>query len=118
MSLKAEGKPQARIPLAALPTRDWADLIHAFQTNGANYDLMPADIVKWLRKLAAKQSFTITGVSWDWLEGRLTGPVKDSRKLAHQMYDFCPDMVDQGIGSVKHLAQTLEKDGYFFFWWD
>ena len=29
-----------------------------------------------------------------------------------------PDLVDQGIGSVKDLARALEKDGYFFFWWD
>lgn len=104
--------------LGLLPTREWSDLIRAFQTNGANFDLMPADIIAWMQKLSARQPFIITGVSWDWLEGRFTSPVKDSRKLAHQMYEFCPDIVDQGIGSVKNLAQALEKDGYFFFWWD
>ena len=104
--------------LGLIPTRDWTDLIRAFQTNGANYDLMPADIARWLQELAARYPFIITGVSWDWLEGRFTGPVNDSRKLAHMMYEFCPDIVDQGIGSVKDLARALEKDRYFFFWWD
>ena len=104
--------------LGLLPTQDWEDLIRAFQTNGANYDLMPADVARWLRKLCPQQPFIITGAGWDWLEGRFTGPVKNSRKLAHQMYEFCPDIVDQGIGSVKDLARALEKDGYFFYWWD
>lgn len=104
--------------LGLLPTRDWADVLRTFQTNGANYDLGPGDIVKWLQKLALQQPFVITGASWDWLEGRFTDPVKNPRKLAKQMYEFCPDIVDQGIGSVKNLAQALEKDGYFFFWWD
>jgi hypothetical protein len=35
MSLKAEGKPQARIPLAALPTRDWAAAARALDEDGA-----------------------------------------------------------------------------------
>ena len=104
--------------LALLPTTDWADVIRAFQTNGANYDLMPEDIIKWMQKLSARQSFVITGISWDWLEGRFLDPVKESRKLARQMYKFCPDIVDQGVESVKALAQSLEKDGCFFFWWD
>lgn len=104
--------------VSLLPTRDFTDLIRVFQTNGANYDLMPADIAKWLQKLSSQQPFVITGAGWDWLEGRFTSPIKSARKLAHQLYKFCPDIVDQGVGSVKDLARLLEKDGYFFFWWD
>ncbi len=104
--------------LGLLPTRKWEDLIRAFQTNGANYDLMPIDIARWLEKFSAQQPVVITGVSGDWLEGRITGKITNARKLAKQMYEFCPDIVDQGIGSVKDLARALEKDGYFFFWWD
>lgn len=104
--------------LGLLPTREWSDLIRTFQTNGANYDLMPADIARWLEKFSAQQFLVITGVGWDWLEGRITGKVVNARKLAQQMYEFCPDIVDQGIGSVKDLARAIEKDGYFFFWWD
>ena len=108
----------AQDKLGLLPTSDWADLIRTFQTNGANYELMPEDIVRWLKKLSAQQPFIITGAGWDWLEGRFTSPVQSSRTVAHQLYEFCPDIVDQGVGSVKNLARSLEKDGYFFFWWD
>jgi ankyrin repeat protein len=104
--------------LGLLPTREWTDLIRAFQTNGANYDLTPADIARWLENFSVQQPVVITGVGWDWLEGRITGKVANARKLAQQMYEFCPDIVDQGVGSVKDLARALEKDGCFFFWWD
>jgi hypothetical protein len=101
-----------------MPTKEWADLIAAFQTNGANYDLMPAGVVKWLKELEQRHPFKLTGGGFEWLEGRFLQPVSKTRKLAHQMYEFCPDIVDQGIGSVKDLARALEKDGTFFFWWD
>ncbi len=104
--------------LGLLPTRDWTDLIRVFQTNGANFDLMPADIAKWMTKLSEEQPFIITGASWDWLEGRFTTEIMNPRKLAHKLYEFCPDIVDQGAGTVKDLARLLEKDGYFFLWWD
>ncbi len=104
--------------LALLPTGDWADLIRAYQTNGANSGLMPEDIITWLKSLSKDHPFVLTGFGSDWLEGRFLEPVKDSRKLARKMYDFCSDIVDQGVGSVRKLAQGLEKDGKFGFWWD
>jgi hypothetical protein len=33
------------------------------------------------------------------------------------MYQFCPDIVDQGAGSISALASELEK-GAIYFWWD
>ncbi len=112
------GDGQSEDKLGLLPSRDWTDLIRVFQTNGANFDLMPADIAKWMKKLSEEQPFIITGASWDWLEGRFTTEIKNFRKLAHKLYEFCPDIVDQGAGTVKDLARSLEKDGYFFLWWD
>jgi hypothetical protein len=34
------------------------------------------------------------------------------------MYDFCPDIVDQGVGSVKALATELRRSRSLYFWWD
>jgi hypothetical protein len=34
------------------------------------------------------------------------------------MYEFCPDIVDQGVGDVSRLALELKKKQTFFFWWD
>jgi hypothetical protein len=35
------------------------------------------------------------------------------------MYKFCPDIVDQGVGDVAALAETLrEPRPRLYFWWD
>jgi hypothetical protein len=34
------------------------------------------------------------------------------------MYEFCPDIVDQGVGTVARLAQELSKSRKLYFWWD
>ena len=38
--------------------------------------------------------------------------------LAQQMYLLCPDIVDQGYGSIYALADCLTKSDIWFFWWD
>ncbi len=38
-------------------------------------------------------------------------------ELARRMYQFCPDIVDQGVDNVDALARELRK-GRIYFWWD
>jgi hypothetical protein len=104
--------------LALAPTKDPYELIAAFQTNGANYDLGPEDIVQWLRELEEKVPFRLTGIGWDFLKGYFTGPRDDAHDLAERMYEFCPDIVDQGVGDVDALAESLAESDDLFFWWD
>jgi hypothetical protein len=59
----------------------------------------------------------LTGIGFDYMEGNFTAPVKDPRGLARRMHQFCPDIVDQGVGTVGALAKELEK-GKLYFWWD
>jgi ankyrin repeat protein len=105
--------------LRAIPSKDWADALRCAQTNGCNYDLMPDDIIRWLRRLEREQPFTITAVAHDVVEGRFEGPIADPKALAKRMYRFCPDLVDQGCGTVEALAKTLVGENpQLYFWWD
>jgi hypothetical protein len=52
------------------------------------------------------------------LEGHFTSEVRDPKGLAKRMYDFCPDIVDQGVGDVEELAKQLRKKNHLYFWWD
>jgi ankyrin repeat protein len=112
------GYTSGKDELAALATRNWRDVLKAFQTNGANCNIYTNDIISWLEKLEKDQPFMLTGAGFDWCEGHFTKPIKNSRKLAEEMYEFCPDIVDQGTGEVSRLANELKKTQKFFFWWD
>jgi ankyrin repeat protein len=112
------GYTSGKDELTLLPTANRAEVLAAFQTNGANFEVYPQDVVQWLDELEKSQPFVLTGVGFDWCEGTFTKPLVDSKKLAKKMYEFCPDIVDQGTGDVSRLALELKKTQRFFFWWD
>jgi len=104
--------------IAILPTNDKYDALLAMQTNGQNFDLMPQDVVAWLQKLEKEQPLVITGAGFDFVRGKFLSKIAKPAALAKRMYDFCPDIVDQGVGDSKALADQLRKSPEFFFWWD
>lgn len=110
----SSGKDQ----LALFPTSKRAEVLAAFQTNGANSEIYTPDVIRWLDELETTQPFLLTGAGHDWCEGVFTKPLVDSKKLAKKMYEFCPDIVSQGVGGVSRLALELKKTQRFFFWWD
>jgi len=103
--------------IGLLPTTDKYAVMAAMETNGDNYEISPTGVIAWMKELEAEQPFILTGIGFDYLEGRFTDPVKDPGGLARRMYEFCPDIVDQGVGSVEKLAAELQK-GSLYFWWD
>lgn len=38
--------------------------------------------------------------------------------LAKELYEYCPDIVDQGMGTITNLAALLMVSNAWFFWWD
>jgi hypothetical protein len=105
--------------MALLPTTDKYEVIAAVGTNGANYDVFTADIVKWLKTMEQQNPFVLTDAGFDSLAGRFTRPIADPDGLANRMYEFCPDIVDQGVEEVSALAAELQKpQAELFFWWD
>jgi len=55
------------------------------------------------------------------LEYRVARPPKtreEAMQLALEQYLYCPDIVDQGCGSITGLASELIHSPRWFFWWD
>ena len=100
-----------------LPTTDKYAVMAAMETNGANYNIGTSGVIAWMKELEEDQPYVLTGIGFDYMEGHLTGAVKDAQNLARRMYAFSPDIVDQGVGDVDKLADELEK-GTLYFWWD
>lgn len=112
------GYTSGKDTLTLFPTTNRAEVLAAYQTNGANFEIYTADVIRWLDELEKTQPFLMTGAGFDWCEGAFTKPLADSKKLVKRMYEFCPDIVDQGLGDVSRLALELKKKQQFFFWWD
>ena len=109
-----DGRPDH---VGLLPTTDKYAVIATLETNGVNYEIGTAGVIAWLKDLEREQPFVLTAVGLDHLEGHFTTPVRDPKALARRMYEFCPDIVQQGVGSVAKLADEVKK-GTLYFWWD
>lgn len=59
-------------------------------------------------------------LSHDVLQWEVPAPVGRKRavSLAMEQYAWCPDLVDQGCGTVGALADGLSRSTVWFFWWD
>jgi len=71
----------------------------------------------WEEKYGAE----VISVTHDVLQCVVARP-PDSKEqaleLAREQYLYCPDIVDQGVGTIEALAATLLQGQYWYFWWD
>jgi uncharacterized protein DUF4253 len=110
-----QGRPDT---VALYPSAQRNTILRLIGTNGANYDIGPDSIVAWLEALEHDQPFVLTGIGFDWLEGRFTTPLADPDGLARRFNAFCPDIVTQGTGTIESLAQELRRSAHLYCWWD
>ncbi len=69
-----QGLPPFRgqpVHVALFPRSDPYEILRLMGTNGWNYDIGPDSIVAWLRALERDHPFVLTGIGFDWVEGRL-----------------------------------------------
>jgi hypothetical protein len=104
--------------VALFPRSDPYEILRLMGTNGWNYGIGPDSIVAWLRTLARDHSFTITGMGFDWVEGRFHSAIRDADTLARRFQALCPDIVEQGTETVEALARELAQSQRLYCWWD
>lgn len=106
--------------VAIVMWNDQFDILKIQQTNGENYDISNNDVVVKLKEWHNRYSFTIIGADHDWVEANFIElPISnDLKSFAKEIYQFCPDIVDQGTGSLEDLIEELEESKKLFFWWD
>lgn len=104
--------------LALFARADRYEIMGAMGTNGANYGIDTDSIARWLRALERDHPFVLDGIGFDWIGGRFTADIADPGALARRFYDFCPDIVDQGTGTVRALARELARERRLYCWWD
>lgn len=104
--------------LAILPTSDQFEVVAAMGTNGVNYGQLMSDVVAGLHKIYEMAPFRISKVAHDTVEAIFDAPPNDPKELAKFLYEFCPDIVDQGVGTVRKLEKSLKDGRDLFLWWD
>jgi hypothetical protein len=89
---------QASEEIVLLRGDDPWQIVNIKATDGANYGLQTQDIIEWLQQLSPRCKFELTGAADDWVALRFETLPADICAFAQEVYEFCPDSVDQGIG--------------------
>ncbi|MGE0487714.1 MAG: ankyrin repeat domain-containing protein [Vulcanimicrobiota bacterium] len=104
--------------LLVIPGKDPLRALAVMQTDGVNCDVGSGNLIDWLSELAQRHPFRLVSVNYDTVTGRFLAPIDDALALAKELYQWCPDIVEQGCETVEELARQLEKSGQLYLWWD
>lgn len=124
--------------IGIIQARDPYDLLRIQGTNATNYDLTTEDIIERLQEWEDLCNFGILSAGGDTLDLAFTTLPDDLEDFAEAVYEFCPDILDQGyLGSpldedasaeefeealeaqtTDDIVVFLEREKYLSFWWD
>ncbi|HSF18213.1 MAG TPA: DUF4253 domain-containing protein [Vicinamibacteria bacterium] len=104
--------------VSAMKTSDPFESLRAMGTNGWNYDISPEMIIARLRQWDAIFGLSLRGVAFDWVEAEFETHPRDMLAFAREVYEFCPDVVDQGTETVEALADEMRRSNVLYLWWD
>jgi len=105
--------------LSIIPNiNDGYTLIEKIKTNGAKLQISTNDIIIKLKKWDAEFGIQIIGVGIDYCEAAIHNLEIDYNALANEVYQFCPDVVEQGTETIEALAEEMQTKKSIFLWWD
>ena len=87
-------------------------------TDGVNLDLSHDQVIARYKEWDQKYGLLLVGAGQDWLEAEFKSPPSDWKVFAKEVFDFCPDVVEQGTGDIDTLAKEMRKQKSVYLWWD
>jgi hypothetical protein len=112
------GKREQPDQISVMQASDAFAVVLAMGTNGANYDVSAETIVARLKQWDGRYGLLFRGIGFDFVEAEFKTQPADMLDFAREVHDFCPDVVNQGTGSVEALAGEMKKSNLLYLWWD
>ncbi|WBU89760.1 DUF4253 domain-containing protein [Cellulophaga omnivescoria] len=94
------------------------DILRVQKTDGINFDVENKDDIAKLKVWDKKYGIEILGADYDWVHLTFNKDIIDVTAFATEVYDFCPDSVDQGVGELSELERIIREEKRLFLWWD
>jgi hypothetical protein len=104
--------------IAVLRSTDKYKILNQIQTDGINWDIDNDSMLSIIKVFDEKYSLQLVGASGDWCEFKINNEPANWLELAKEAYKVCPDIVEQGAGTVERLATEMQRTKRLYFWWD
>jgi hypothetical protein len=113
--------PFPEVYVALVPTKVCWEVPAVLNTGGWNECPVPEVHVCLMKRWHELYGAEVVGISRDIIEMYVARPPRDKEAalaLAKEQYLYCPDIVDQGTGTLENLAAALLGGTSWYFWWD
>lgn len=104
--------------IAVIKGTDELDILRYRRTNGKNYGFGNSYIVNKISEWKAKYGLMVIGCGRDWLQVEFDKLPADLDDFANEAFTFCPDSVDQGVGTIEKLKEAILELKGVWLWWD
>lgn len=104
--------------IGILKGTDPYDILRVMQTNGEEYEITTEDIIERLKEWEKRYPFEIIGAENGWVEIEFRTVPQDLTVFAEEVFDFCPDTVEQDAGSIEELSREIARTKHLTLWWD
>src|SRR5260370_26196597 len=94
------------------------DILRVAQSDACNYDMLTEDLIKKLTEYDEACGIDIFHAETDTIEFRFLKLPADMPGFCNDLYQFCPAIVDQGVGTVEALEDEIRRTQEVFLWRD
>ena len=100
------------------PGSDQFDILRLARSDAVNYDMGTEALVRKLQDYDRQVGIQILIANTDTVVFSLRSAPADYRAFAEDLYEFCPDIVDQGFSTLDELEADLQRTQWVGLWWD
>jgi hypothetical protein len=97
---------------------DQYEILRIMHTNGDEDDISHEDVIAKLKQWEKRIQFEIVGAENDWVEIEFRTMPQDLKAFAEDVYEFSPDTVDEGTGSLVELVKDISVTKRLVLWWN
>ena len=96
---------------------DQYDILRIMHTNGENDDVSHDEVIEKLQGWGKRCPFEIIGAETDWVDIELRVMPRDVKAFAEEIYEFAPDTVDEGTGTIAELIKEITASQRLMLLW-
>lgn len=94
------------------------DILRVAQSDAVNYGMVTEDLIKKLAVYDRNYGIDIFHAETDTIEFAFLKLPPDMPGFCKDLYIFCPDIVDQGAGTIEALENEIRRTHKVYLWWD